>query len=366
MKKLSLVIFFLVFFGLALFGEPAEQEEIDYLLFLPNSSDGFVNVEQARIQLDNTARYLKGRNLVPGQVIVYGYAAFSLIDIDPMDISSKRALFVIDELQKRGIPRNLFADHVGHGSVYLWGSNSSEEDRVPNRRVRILIDGTLITPEVIAAPNIADSMLDDKIIIEETEEPVKQKSTAVKKEKSDFNFPWWLLLLLLIPLLFLLLRGLKNKKREEKPAVKKEPVREVAKQEPAPQPIAPPQQVVQQAAPPPPKPEPAKPEPVAPESLKPEPPKPEPAPQPIAPAPISAPAEEHAAPHVETYVDVVDLEEEIRRRAYFHSQRHDYCDMDGDWYVAIPRVRVEFEEKGYETYTENGTWWAKKTIVKKV
>jgi len=161
-----------------------------------------------------------------------------------------------------------------------------------------------------------------------------------------------------------LLRGLKNKKREEKPAVKKEPVREVPKPEPAPQPVAPPQQVVQQAAPPPSKPEPAKLEPVAPEPPKPEPPKPEPVKPEPAPQPI-APAEKHAAPHVETYVDVVDLEEEIRRRAYFHSQRHDYCDMDGDWYVAIPRVRVEFEEKGYETYTENGTWWAKKTIVKK-
>ena len=343
MKKFSIVIFLLVFSGLALFGEPAEQEEIDYLLFLPNSSDGFVNVEQARIQLDNTARYLKGRSLAPGQVIVYGYAAFSLIDIDPIDISNQRALFVIDELYKRGIPRNLFADHVGHGSVYLWGSNSSEEDRVPNRRVRILIDGTLITPEIIAAPNIADTMLEDKIKINaEVEKPVKQKAVKEKKEKSDFKFPWWLLLLLLIPLLFLLLRELKNKKREEKPAAKKAPVAASLKPElpkpepakPAPEPIAPPQQVVQQP-------------------IEPELPKPEPAPK-------------HAAPHVETYVDVVDLEEEIRRRAYYHSQGHDYCDMDSDWFVAIPRVRVEFEEKGYQTYTENGTWWAKKTIIKKV
>jgi len=350
LKKFSIVLFLLVFSGLALFGEPAEQEEIDYLLFLPNSSDGFVNAEQARIQLDNTARYLKGRSLVPGQVIVYGYAAFSLIDIDPIDISNQRALFVIDELYKRGIPRNLFADHVGHGSVYLWGSNSSEEDRVPNRRVRILIDGTLITPEIIAAPNIADTMLDDKIIIfEETEEPVEQKAAAEKKEKSDFNFPWWiLLLLLLIPLLFLLFRSLKNRKREEKPVVKKAPVKETPK-------------VAAQQAEPPPKPEPV-PQPVtpAPELAKPEPAKPEPVIQQVA-----APVPQHAAPHVETFVDIVDLEEEIRRRAYFHSQGHDYCDMDSDWFVAIPRVRVEFEEKGYETYTENGTWWAKKTIVKK-
>ena len=364
MKKFSLVIFFLVFFGLVLFSEPGEHEEIDYLLFLPNSGNSFVNEDQARAQLDRIARYLRDRDLIQGQVIIYGYAAFSNNDIDPMDISAQRALFVINELQKRGISRHLFADPIGHGSVYLWGTNSTEEDKVPNRRVRILIDGTLITPEIIAAPNIADTMNDDKIIIiEEIEVPVNQKAA---REPFDFNFPWLLLLpLLLIPLLFLLFRSLKNKKREEKPVVKKEPVREATKPEPTPKPAAPPQQVVQQTA----VPEPSKPEPVreAPQAAAQQaapPPKPESAPQPITPAPISALAEKHAAPHVETYVDVVDLEEEIRRRAYFHSQRHDYCDMDGDWYVAIPRVRVEFEEKGYETYTENGTWWAKKTIVK--
>ena len=344
MKKSCLVIFFLVFFGLRLFGEPADQEEIDYLLFLPNSGNNFVNENQAGTQLDRTARYLKERDLVPGQVIIYGYAAFSNNDIDPMDISRQRALFVINELHKRGVSRNLFADPVGHGSVYLWGTNSTEEDKVPNRRVRILIDGTLITPEVIAAPNIADAMGDGKIIItEEIEEPEKQNAAKAAGEPFDFNFPWWILLpLLLVPLLFLLFRSLKNRKREEKPAAKKTPARENLSYE-APKPEPAPQFAAQQA--------------------------PEPAPVPAShisePAPQSAFAAPVFAAHVETTEEIVDLEEEIRRRAYFHSQGHDYCDMDSDWFVALPKVRVQFEEKGYKTYMENGTWWAKKTVVKK-
>lgn len=303
MKKTGILIFFLVFFGLVVFGQTGSQEEIDYLLFLPNNGDTFVDEDRAWIQLNNIAKYLKERELVPGQIIVYGYTAFAANDVDPDDLSRKRALAVIAELQKRGVSRNLFADPVGYGSVYLWGSNDEEADKAPNRRVRILIDGKVITPQVIAEPEPEPVVP----VIKPAEAPV---APATAKEK--IKFPWWLLLLLLIPLFFLLFRMLKNKKSEE-PAVKKEPAQAPL---PAPPPPAPP------------------------------------------PAPEAAPAE--------TVVDVVDLEEEIRRRAYFRSQGHsEYSDVDQDWFVVLPKVRAEYEARGYKTYIENGTWWAKKTIVKK-
>jgi len=103
-KKLYLISIFLLFAGFSAFGQGQgpEQEEIDYLLFLPNSSDLFVNEEQALAQLDNMAKFLLSRDIAPGQINVYGYAAFAANDIDPIHLSRNRALFVINELQKRG------------------------------------------------------------------------------------------------------------------------------------------------------------------------------------------------------------------------------------------------------------------------
>jgi len=296
MKKNGLLIFFLVFFGFVVFSQTGSHEEIDFLLFLPNSGETFVDEDRAWIQLNNIAKYLKERDIAPGQVIVYGYTAFAANDVDAEDLSRQRALSVIAELQKRGVSRNLFADPVGHGSVYLWGSNTEEEDKAPNRRVRILVDGKVIVPQVIAEPE-PEPVLP---VIRPAEEPAAP--VAVKKKS---GFQWLLLLLvLLIPLFFLLFRMLKNKNDEE-PAAINEPV-------------------------------------------------PAPAPPPPAPAPD------------ETVVDTVDLEEEIRRRAYFRSQGHgEYSDVDQDWFVELPKVCAEYEAKGYRTYMENGTWWAKKTIVKK-
>jgi len=214
MKKLCLVSVFFVLIGfLAINAE--EQEEIDFLLFLPNSADQFVNHQQAMVQLDSLAKYLTSKELIPGQIFVYGYAAFAVNDIDAGSLSRDRALFVISELQRRGVPQNLFSAAVGEGSVDLWGDNSDDEDRSPNRRVRVVLDGAIITPQTVKAaePEI-------KITVKE-EAPVIQESTT---DESSSKFPWWLLLLLLLLLLAALLFLLLKKKKKAEPEKAAEPV----------------------------------------------------------------------------------------------------------------------------------------------
>ena len=189
---------FFVFLGFFAFGGADEQEEIDFLLFSPNSSNQFVNEDQAKIQLDNIAKYLMGRNLISGQIFVYGYASAAINDIEPIALSRDRALFVISELQKRGILKDFFSAPIGYGEVDFWGGNTNEEDRVLNRRVRILLDGDFLTPGILKA---ADS-------------DVKPSSAAAyekSKEESSSKFPWWILLPLLLLALILFL--LKRKKR---------------------------------------------------------------------------------------------------------------------------------------------------------
>ena len=188
MKKKYIALIFLVLFAAAAFGDTGEQEEIDFLLFMPNSGNEFVAEAQAMIQLDKLAKYLTSRELVPGQIHIFGYAAIVVNDIAGTDLSRDRALFVMRELQRRGVPADLFAAPVAFGEVDLWGSNADEEDRSPNRRVRVVLDGSVLTPAVIqAVPPISPPA-----------EPVKQES---KPEEPKSQFPWWVLLIpLLAPL----------------------------------------------------------------------------------------------------------------------------------------------------------------------
>ena len=203
MKNMLFIMVFLIFFGFLAFGETGGQEEIDFLLFLPNSGNQFVHEDQAMIQLDNVAGYLLNKNPVSGQIYVYGYAAAAANDIEPVGLSRDRALFVISELQKRGLSGDLFADPIAYGSVDLWGSNADEEDRGPNRRVRILLDGNILTPAVVQAP-------EPEIQISKIE-PV-EKPAPHEKDEPRSRFPWWVLLALLAVLALLLL-ALKRKKR---------------------------------------------------------------------------------------------------------------------------------------------------------
>ena len=166
MKKLYLTLGFLALFGFLAFA--ADGEELDFLLFAPNSATAFANPAQARLQLDNLARYLTGRNLFPRQIQVHGYAAAAKNDIEPVELSRARAFHVMMELQRRGVPLYLFADPVSHGEVNLWGT--AEGGGNLNRRVRIALDGGFLSPAL----------------------------TAAKPAPAETAFPWLLLILTLL------------------------------------------------------------------------------------------------------------------------------------------------------------------------
>ena len=214
MKKFCLLPVFFVFLCFFVFGETDEREEIDFLLFAPNSGELFVNEDQAMIQLDNLAKYLIGRNLIPGQIYVYGYASAAINDIDSVSLSRDRASFVINELQKRGVPKDLFSDPVAYGEVDLWGGNTSEEDRIPNRRVRIVLDGNVLTPAVLKA-------VDTEPVTSGSDDTAAARENSQAESGSDF--PWWILLplLLLAALIFFLLK--RGKRAAGKPIPDNEP-----------------------------------------------------------------------------------------------------------------------------------------------
>jgi len=273
MKKICFVIGFFVFFSGLVFCDTDERVEVDFLLFLPNSSNRFVFEEQANVQLDNLAGYLINRRLSAGQIFVHGYTAFAVSDVDPIDLSRGRALFVINELQRRGVPGYLFSDPLAFGSVDFWGSNIDEENRIQNRRVRILIDGTIITPQIIA-------VAEPQVIygVEPVQAPIQRP-----------GFPWMILLpLLLFPLAFILFMTRKKPAEKPKPAAAVLPA---AKSE-----------------------------------------------------------------------IIVNLEEEIRFRAFEHHLQHcdQYVDVDKDWYEALPEICARYEALGYEVYTKDGIWFARK------
>jgi len=318
----------MVFFAFLAFGDPGEQEEIDFLLFLPNSSNKFVNEDQAKIQLDALAKYLMGRNLVPGQISVYGYAAAAVNNIEPMNLSRDRALFVIHELQKRGVQKDLFSDPVAYGEVALWGGNANEEGRRPNRRARVLLDGDFLTPVELVTPVALvtpDTMAAGEAEIETSGTGGDEKAAVqeILSEEPRSGFPWKFLLPLLIvviiaAIIFFLSR---NRKRSIGETVK----------ETSP-PVSPPEAGEE----------------------------PRGVVEPI--AVVAAGAATAAAIAIATREIIVNLEEEIRFRAYEHHLQHadQYADVDGDWYKAVPEICARYEAEGYETYTEAGTWWARR------
>ena len=289
MKKQCLIFILFVLCGVSIFGSNNKQEEVDFLLFMPNSGSRFVNEEQASVQLDNLARYLSNKDLTPGQIMVYGYAAFAQNDIGSVDLSKERAFFVINELRKRGVSKDLFSEPVGYGSVYLWGNNANEDDRKFNRRVRILLDGEspiAITPEVIKPQA----------------EPVTPKDTV---KKSGFKFPWWLLLAL-AALLLLYLMLLLFRRRSVKPARKSGTANA---------------------------------------------------------RPQTAKTNTAAALPAAISTDTVNLDEEIRLRAYELSQqrneRGDY--QEQDWHNAVRDISAWYEACGHSVFSDGGYWWASRS-----
>ncbi|MDR2719163.1 MAG: DUF2934 domain-containing protein [Treponema sp.] len=286
MKKRYFLFIFFVLWGISVFGSNDKQEEVDFLLFLPNSSNRFVNEEQAFIQLNNLALYLSNKNLIPGQIIVCGYAAFAQNNIESVDLSRERALFVMDELHKRGISRDLFSEPVGYGSVYLWGDNANENDRKLNRRVRILLDDEsplFITQEMV---NVE----------------IETVNSGSVYEESGFKFPWLILPLLavLAAIIFLLLV-----EWPRKPVYKDGTT-----------------------------------------NAQPQTPKTDTVP---GPAPAAAVA-----------TSTMNLDEEIRLRAYELSQQHnergDYRDQD--WYNAVREISAWYTACGHSVFPDGGYWWA--------
>ena len=274
MKRLFAAVFFACFAAFA-FAEN-DGEELDFLLFAPDSTDSFVNSEQGAANLDNLARYLLNRNPGLGQIQVHGYAATAKNDIDPVELSRARALFVISELQKRGLPAAWFAEPAAHGEVNLWGSNVTEDGKNLNRRVRILLDGNYLTQTAIVSVN----------------EPAPKPAAAPRAESA---FPWKILLLLLLLLALLCLLGAfilfarKRRKEDEHPA-----------------------------------------------------------------APVQAAAHEK----------IVNLEEEIRRRAYclYLARNGASENAEEDWHRAVIEISAEYNAAGWHVYPESGTWWASKTV----
>jgi len=332
MKKPYFVFIFFIICVFSIFGNNDNKEELGYLLFMPNSGNRFADEEQAFIQLNNLAQYLLKKNLKPGQIIVYGYAASAPNDIKSTDLSRERALTVMEELQKRGVSKELFSDPVGQGAVYLWGGNANEDDRKLNRRVRVLLDGESpipITREVITAeietPKAEVPAWTGNPVMEKTITPKYNMNYPPKKE--NYKFYWWLLPLLAILLLFFLLLLL-FKENSQKPAHKDKTAKAVP--------------------------------PVSQMNIVP------------AFAPIPAPEPEPAPDFIPTEAVTtwtVNLDDEIRSRAYELSQQRcvagqrneegDY--QEQDWYNAVNEISAWYKASGHSVFIDGGCWWASRS-----
>jgi len=313
MKKVYFAFIFFVFCGFFIFGDNDKLEEVDFLLFMPNSATRFVNEEQAFIQLNDLALYLSDRNLLPGQISVCGYAAYAPNDIKSVDLSKERALTVIEELQKRGISKELFADPVGYGAVYQWGNNTGENSRKLNRRVRIFLNGESpmpVTNEIITAET---EPLKEKAAV--VEAPIVEAGKIIKKEtvvpkniskNSGFKFLWWLLPLLAILFLFfqLLLLLFSEKTRKHKNKIKNEQSQTPVKEN------------VQEFTP---------------------------------------------EKSVTTWM--VNLDDEIRLRAYELSlERNGSGDYrEQDWYNAVQEISTWYTACGHSVFSNGGSWWASRS-----
>ena len=265
MKKISLGFLLLVVF-LSTFADTTSGEEVDFLLFMPNSSYQLADEEQEKI-LDSAANYLLAKNLGPGQIIVAGYAATAANDVNAAELSRNRAIFVMNELQKRGIRGNSFSFPRAYGSVDLWGSNENENERSLNRRVRIFLNGDL--PAAGTLPVF---------------EPVIIPASITIANGSSFKFPWFSLLRLFFIISAITTIGL------------------------------------------------------------------------IAMALII-----EFRRGKTTKIAIVDLEDEIRQRAYelYLERNGQNGDPIRDWWIAVPEVCARYQAAGFKAYTEDEHWLAR-------
>ena len=131
MKRLLLPVLLCTFCIGVIFGQSGRLEEYGSFLFRPDSSTAFVDEVQVSKELDELAVTLKGMNLVPGSIKVHGYAARSnQFLVYSTGLAYNRAVFVIEELHKRGITWELFASPVGYGEIIVFGNEPAENRRV--------------------------------------------------------------------------------------------------------------------------------------------------------------------------------------------------------------------------------------------
>jgi hypothetical protein len=222
----------------------------------------------------------------------------------------------MEELQKRGVSRELFSDPVGYGAVYLWGNNETENNRKLNRRVRVLLDGEnpmLITQELFTAETGPPEAEEEIFFIETPAAPEIVLNYTPKKTSSGFL--WWILPLLaaLVVLALLIFFLLLRKKRSQKTVHKAETVN-----------VHP--QITEMVIVP--EPEPAK----------------------------------------SVTVFTVNLDEEIRKRAYELSQQRRAAGQgdddlrDQDWYNAVREISAWYTACGHSVFYDGGCWWASGTV----
>ncbi len=206
----------------------------------------------------------------------------------------------MEELQKRGISKELFADPVGYGAVYQWGNNTDENDRKLNRRVRILLDGESPMP------------VTNEIITAETELPVEATRNSVVDNKktlapeyiyneSIFKFPWWVIPLLALLMLLLLL--FKERSRKQVQTKNEQPQ-----------------------------------------------------------TPITEKGHEFIPKEAMT-TWMVNLDDEIRLRAYELSLERDGLGdyREQDWYNAVQEISAWYTACGHLVFTDGGYWWASRS-----
>ena len=125
MKKICFTVFLCLFFISAAFGQypgaSGKMEEFGFFTFHPDSPDTFENEEISLELLDRMAAVLSSRDLTPGQIHVFGYSAIASNEVNPMLLAYNRAIFIINELVRRGVSWDLFAPPMGYGSVNVWG-----------------------------------------------------------------------------------------------------------------------------------------------------------------------------------------------------------------------------------------------------
>ena len=89
------------------------------------------------------ARTINSRNLSAGSVHVHGYSARAADEASFFNstiLAYNRAAFIINELQKRGVSRELFAAPIGYGASTVWGTSPAA-----NRRVTVSIGQLPVT-----------------------------------------------------------------------------------------------------------------------------------------------------------------------------------------------------------------------------